>query len=194
MSGPPEVALFFGRLHVLLVHMPIGLIILLAALEVLARTPRFKHANVNSGIILGFAVPLALLTALLGWLLSLGGGYQDRLLQLHKWTGIGTAAILLIAGVLYRLDLKRPYRLSLFTSILTLVVASHFGGSLTHGSDYLVHYAPGPLRAWLNPPAKAQPAPPPVTSLSASAFRTQSTMVEAETGPMPPTPCASTIL
>src|SRR5262249_14678590 len=30
-------------------------------------------------------------------------------------------------------------------------------GSLTHGSDYLVKYAPGPLRAWLNSAPKSQP-------------------------------------
>ena len=36
MSGPSELALFFGRLHPLLVHLPIGLILLLAFLEVLA--------------------------------------------------------------------------------------------------------------------------------------------------------------
>ena len=158
MSHPPDIALFFGRLHVLLVHLPIGVIVLLALLEVLARFPRFKHANANIGIILAFAVPIAVLSAFCGWLLSLAGGYEARLLQLHKWTGIATAAILLLAAVLYWLDLKKPYRWSLFASFLVLIVASDFGGSLTHGSDFLVRYAPQPFRAWLNPPPKVQPA------------------------------------
>ena len=159
MSNPPEIALFFGRLHVLLVHLPIGLIVLLALLEALARTPRFRQVNVNVGVILGIAVPLSILTALCGWLLSLGGGYQERLLQFHKWTGIGTAAALLVAGVLYRVGLMKVYRCCLFTSLAVLIVASHFGGSLTHGSDYLTRYAPGPLRGWLNSQPKAAPAP-----------------------------------
>ncbi|MDE3147836.1 MAG: hypothetical protein KGL37_00070, partial [Acidobacteriota bacterium] len=80
MSGPPAIALFFGRLHPLLVHLPIGLILLLAVLELLARFPRFKHANANSGIILALAIPATLVTVLCGWLLSLGGGYQQHLL------------------------------------------------------------------------------------------------------------------
>jgi Leucine-rich repeat (LRR) protein len=159
VSNPPEIALFFGRLHVLLLHLPIGLIVVLALLEFLARSRQFKHANISSGVILAFAVPSAILTAACGWLLSLGGGYQERLLQLHKWTGLATAAILLAAGVLYRYDLKKPYRWCLVASLLVLVVASHFGGSLTHGSDYLVKYAPGPLRAWLNSSPKSQPPP-----------------------------------
>jgi uncharacterized membrane protein len=158
VSGPPEIVLFFGRLHPLLVHLPIGLILLLALLELLARRPALKHANSNAGLLLAFAVPMALATALCGWLLSLGGGYQDRLLQWHKWTGIATAAACVLAGLLYRLDLKKAYRFSLYSSVLVLIFASHFGGSLTHGSDYLVRYAPNPFRRWLSGP----PQPPPV--------------------------------
>ena len=142
MSSSPEMTQFFGHLHPLLVHLPIGLIVLLAVLEWLALYTRFKNANVSSRFILALAVPLALSTALCGWLLSLGGSYGDRLLQWHKWTGIGTAAACALAGLFYLLDRKRLYRVCLFSTMIVLVVASHFGGSLTHGSDYLVRYAP----------------------------------------------------
>ncbi len=156
MSGPPEMALFFGRLHPLLVHLPIGLILLLAVLELFARFPRFKHANVNAGLILALVIPATVVTVLCGWLLSLGGGYQARLLQIHKWMGIGTAAVCVLAGLLYWLDLKKAYRGCLFAGVAVLLVASHFGGSLTHGSDYLVRYAPPFIRSWFG---AAPPAP-----------------------------------
>lgn len=159
MRGPPEIALFFGRLHPLLVHLPIGLILLLAVLELLARFPRFKHANANSGIILALVIPATLVTVLCGWLLSLGGGYQQHLLQLHKWLGIGTAAVCVVAGALYWLDLKKAYRGCLFAGVAVLLVASHFGGSLTHGSDYLVRYAPHFVRRWFNGGSPAAPKP-----------------------------------
>lgn len=159
MSGPPAIALFFGRLHPLLVHLPIGLILLLAVLELLARFPRFKHANANSGIILALAIPATLVTVLCGWLLSLGGGYQQHLLQLHKWMGIGTAAVCAVAGLLYWLDLKKAYRGCLFAGVAVLLVASHFGGSLTHGSDYLVRYAPAFMRNWFSAAPAAPRAP-----------------------------------
>jgi uncharacterized membrane protein len=138
---------FFGHLHPSLVHLPIGLIVVLAVLEWLARYPRFRNANASARIILAQAAPLALFTALCGWLLSLGGSYGERLLQWHKWTGIGTAAACVLAGLLYGLVLKRLYRFCLCGTIVVLILASHFGGSLTHGSDYLVRYAPRPLRA-----------------------------------------------
>src|SRR5438046_3096674 len=137
MNGPPEMTQFFGRLHPLLVHLPIGLIVLLAFLEWIARYPRFKNANSGARFILALAAPLAVFTALCGWLLSLGGSYGDRLLQLHLWTGIGTAAACVLAALCYWLELKRLYRYCLAATTVALVFASHFGGSLTHGSDYL---------------------------------------------------------
>jgi YHS domain-containing protein len=158
VNGPPQIALFLGRLHVLLVHLPIGLIVLVACLELLARFTRFKHANGSSGVILLLAVPLSAFTALCGWLLSLGGGYETRLLQWHLWSGIATAAACAVTALLYRLNLQKTYRFCLASTVLMVIVAGHFGGSLTHGSDYLVRYAPAPLRgllAWTVPhPAK----------------------------------------
>ena len=48
MSGP-DFPLFIGRFHPLLVHIPIGFIVLLAVMEALARTKRFKNVNANAG-------------------------------------------------------------------------------------------------------------------------------------------------
>ena len=157
MSGPSDIVLFFGHLHPLLVHLPIGLVLLLAILEGLSRLPRFKQANSNAGLILALAVPAIAITGLCGWLLSQAGGYQDKLLQWHKWTGIGTAAACAVAGLLYSLDMKKAYRACLLSTVGLLVVAGHYGGSLTHGSDYFVRYAPGPLRAWFSAPVKSVP-------------------------------------
>jgi uncharacterized membrane protein/YHS domain-containing protein len=148
VSGPSEIFLFFGRLHPVLVHLPIGLIVVLAVLEFVSLRPRFRHVNASAGVVLAVAVPMAIFTVVCGWLLSLGGGYQPGLLQWHKWTGIVTAAFCALAGLLYRFELRKAYRWFLVASVLVLVIASHFGGSLTHGSDYLVKYAPNPVRAW----------------------------------------------
>ncbi len=173
MSGPSEITLFIGRFHPLLIHLPIGLILLLAGLEVLARIPRFRGANSSAGYVLALAAPAALLAALFGWLLASGGGYDEQLLQWHKWTGIGTAAVCLLAALLYRFDLKKAYRWSLFSSVAVLVLASHFGGSLTHGKDYLTRYAPARLRPFLARvarfPAGAAPLDVPLKVPSAQA-------------------------
>jgi uncharacterized membrane protein len=148
---------FFGHFHPLLVHLPIGLILIVAALEWLSRFPRFKNVNANASILLVLAVPLAAFTALCGWLLSIGSSYDSHLLQWHQWTGIGTAAACALAAFFFWIGWKGLYRFSLIVTLLVLVVASHYGGSLTHGSDYLVRYAPQPLKTLFSREAKAEP-------------------------------------
>jgi len=149
VNTPSDLSLFFGHLHPLLVHLPICLLALLALLELLTRWRRFKTANANAGILLGLTVPAAVGTAICGWLLSRAGGYEDHLLQWHKWTGIATAGVCLVAASFYWLDLKKLYRWSLGAGTVLLLVSSHYGGSLTHGSDYLTRYAPQPFRTWM---------------------------------------------
>jgi mono/diheme cytochrome c family protein/YHS domain-containing protein len=171
LSPVPEVSLFLGRLHPLLVHLPIGLIVLLVFLELLARSSRFKNANGGVGPILALAAPIAIASAACGWLLSLGGGYEDRLLQWHKWSGLAVAAACTAAALAYRLDLRKLYRFLLFASFVMVVGASHYGGALTHGQDYLSRYAPGPLRALLGGETRLAATGPPATGSEAAAGR-----------------------
>ena len=158
MSGP-DFATFIGRFHPLLVHLPIGLIVLLAVLEALARTRRFKNANANAGLILALAVGGSIFSVICGLLLEQAGGYDASLLGWHKWTAIAMTTICLAAALLYRFELYKPYRWSLSLGLVLLVVASHFGGSLTHGRDYLVEHAPRPLRSLLGGADKAPEKP-----------------------------------
>ncbi len=170
MNPPPEIALFLGRLHVLLLHLPIALVVLLAVLEGLSRRPKFRHANASSGVILAVAAPTALLTAASGWLLSWSGGYDPHTLNWHKWTGVATASLVGLSALLYRLELRKPYRACVLSSVLVLLVASHFGGSLTHGTDYLVRYAPNPFRRWLAPAAPPSTTQGNIAAVNAQVF------------------------
>jgi hypothetical protein len=118
----------------------------LAALEFAALFPRFKNANASAGFILALAAPLAVVTAVCGWLLSLGGGYDAQLLAWHKWLGTVTAAGAVVVGILFWRGKFLAYRVSLFVTAGVLMAAGHLGGSLTHGSDYLTQYAPAPVK------------------------------------------------
>lgn len=121
----------------------------LAALEIAALIPRFKNANASAGFILALAAPLAVVTAIFGWLLSLGGGYDETLLAWHKWLGTVTAVTAVVAAVLFWRGKLGAYRVSLFATVGLLMAAGHLGGSLTHGSDYLTRYAPAPVKKLL---------------------------------------------
>jgi hypothetical protein len=94
-------------------------------------------------------VPAAAASALCGWLLGEGGHYEPSLLEWHERTGIAVAVGCAVLFLLHWLSLQRAYRLGLALTCGLLVVASHFGGSLTHGRDHLTRYAPEPFRSWL---------------------------------------------
>lgn len=149
MYQPPDILLFFGRFHPLLVHLPIGILAALAALELFAGFPRFKNAASSAGLLLALAVPLALATAICGWLLSLAGGYDDDLLAWHKWLGTGTAVAAVVTAIFFQRGKIIAYRVSLFITVGLLMAAGHLGGSLTHGSDYLTRYAPSLVKKLL---------------------------------------------
>ncbi len=160
-DAPNALSLFVGRFHPLLVHLPVGALVLLGTLELLATRPRFKAAADNRRWILGFATMGALVSATCGWLLSHSGEYDAQLVSWHKWAGFCLALACLATWVVSLAGRTRTYQCSLGVTLALLAVTGHLGGSLTHGSDFLTRYAPGPLRALLHgprDPALLQPA------------------------------------
>ena len=68
ITGPNEFILFLGRFHPVLVHLPIGGLVLVGVLELLARFPRFKDAAQSNRLILGLTAASSVASALLGWM------------------------------------------------------------------------------------------------------------------------------
>lgn len=158
MNQSPDLTLFLGHFHPMLLHLPIGMIVILATLEIIAWVPKFQRANVSAGFILAVATPLAAVTALLGWLLSHEGGYDARLIFWHQWLGFATAAGCALTAIFYRLRNRVAYHASLFSTAAVMSVAGHLGGSLTHGSDYLTEHAPSFVKKILGDETKIAPA------------------------------------
>lgn len=148
-QAPADIIMFLGHFHPLLVHLPIGLLLLLAVVELLSRRPRFSGLAQSRGVIITLAAIAAVCSAACGLMLSEAGGYDAQLLQWHKWTGIAVAGGSLLTALLCWRGMNRAYTFALAGTVGVLMVASHHGGSLTHGRDYLTKYAPAPLRALL---------------------------------------------
>ncbi|HEX7469234.1 MAG TPA: c-type cytochrome domain-containing protein [Verrucomicrobiae bacterium] len=132
-----EIIQFLGRLHPMLVHLPIGFLVLLAALEALGLFPKFKHVTAASRIIVALAIPATVFSAAFGWLLAWNGDYDTQLLFLHRWTGTSLAPVVILLWWLHWRNWPGAYRACLAVTVILLAVAGHFGASLTHGSDYL---------------------------------------------------------
>ena len=139
--------LFLGRLHPLLVHLPIGFLAILAAVELAASLHRFRGAREARGVILAAAAAAAVASVVAGLMLASGGGYDAHLLAYHKWTGIGLATLVVFAAIAHFGHRRRAYVGLLIASLAVLGPASHFGGSMTHGVDYLTAYGPAWMRA-----------------------------------------------
>lgn len=128
---------FIGRFHPLLVHLPIGFLVLLGAFELLARKSNRQQLTDSSRVVLVLTFPVTVASIVCGWLLAGSGDYEGSNVFWHRWLGtaLGLATLVLLA--LHWCGLFRLYRWALGGTLALLVVASHFGGSLTHGSDFL---------------------------------------------------------
>jgi uncharacterized membrane protein len=139
---------FLGRFHPLLVHLPIGMLVLLPFLE-LAGTTRagFREA---AGFVLHLTLATGAITLVLGILLAYGSGVMGVSVTRHMWGGIALVIELMMWVTLRPAwisgQLQRAYPALLAVTLLTLTWTAHQGGSLTHGSDYLIRYMPGPLK------------------------------------------------
>lgn len=165
-DNPPDFLVFLGRFHPLVVHLPISFLLLGALLEVLSRMKRYAELRPAVSFVLFLGAISAVIAVFAGLLLSITGDYGGDDLWWHKWLGIGVAVTAVAAYWLKKrsakteeLGMRRAYAGVLTASAALLVVASHFGGSLTHGSDYLTSYMPEPFRslAGIEPREEAKP-------------------------------------
>lgn len=125
---------FLGRLHLLLLHFPIGLLGLAVLLEVLARWQKRPEFLPAARLALAVGAATAIAAAACGWLLAGQGLYPPVALFWHRWLGVGTAAL---AAATW-LGRDTAWRLpALLATSAVLTAAGHFGGTLTHGEGYL---------------------------------------------------------
>jgi uncharacterized membrane protein len=139
---------FIGRFHPLLVHLPIGTLLLLPVLELVGTTRLGLREAAGFVLLLTLATGAIALT--LGVLLAYGSGVMGVTVTRHMWGGIALLVELMLCAAVRPAwasgQLHRIYPSLLALTLLTLTWTAHQGGSLTHGSDYLTQYMPGPLK------------------------------------------------
>ena len=77
-----------GRMHPLILHLPIGMLILVAALTLFGKQFDVAHNQPVVRFILLLASLSASVTALFGFFLSLQGDYTGNAMTLHKYAGV----------------------------------------------------------------------------------------------------------
>lgn len=151
-DSPSELQLFLGRLHPLIVHLPIGFLLLTVLLEVLGAMRRFAVLREAVPLALFVTALSAIVAVLAGVLLGSSGGYNGSLVGWHERLGITLAAVVSLAAALryvWRAGgvrwIRHAYTASLGAAVALLLVTGHLGGTLTRGPDYLTEYLPAPL-------------------------------------------------
>lgn len=131
----PLVLQAFGRLHPVLLHLPIGLLLVTVILLYARKYFEGKAMDELVSLLLHVTALSASLTTLMGLFLSLEGTFGADQLWLHKWLGI-TLSFLCWALLMVENNLKILKPLGLAGAVV-LIFTGHYGANLTHGEDFV---------------------------------------------------------
>jgi uncharacterized membrane protein len=136
---------FLGRWHVLALHLPIGIVLVTVLLECCAWSTKFRHLTRVAPLLWALAALSAVLTVALGLAHATEGGFDPTQLAAHRaWALTLTASICAAWLLLVYADgfYRRIQPVVALAMLVMLFGTGHYGGNLTHGSSYLIQYAP----------------------------------------------------
>jgi uncharacterized membrane protein len=131
-----------GRLHPLILHFPIVVLIMAMTLEFFRFRDRFRteklYHDFTTYLWLTGAL-FAAVTAIMGLFLAKETGYEGATLQWHKWLGV---SVVFVSTVIYWCRSAGWYnekiaRSGAVATILCLVIAGHYGSNITHGDNFI---------------------------------------------------------
>lgn len=130
---------FIGHLHPVVVHLPIGILLIGLLLQWLARKEQYSLIKPAVAIVLLCGSIAAFLSCVSGYLLSINDNYDATMVNWHMWMGL---AVMFVSFVLYAKE-KKPLlavNKTFLSAVLLILIftTGHLGGSLTHGSDYFI--------------------------------------------------------
>ena len=132
---------FIGHFHPVVVHLPIGILLFAFILELISLKSKtnFTQAIFIATLLGTF---FAIISATLGWLLSLDGGYDEKLLNNHQYAGwilcFLCIALVIVKKFFHAHTFFNRLNTLLWSIIIVLLfLVGHYGGSITHGADYL---------------------------------------------------------
>jgi uncharacterized membrane protein len=151
-NAPSDWAMFFGHFHPVVVHLPIGMLMIAAIFEFISRKKGLEVLQPAIAPILWWGMITAIISCIFGYLLSTSGEYSEDTLFWHQWMGIGVALVALGAWYMKKnwqhdAGLKKVYMPSIYGLVILLTGTGHLGGNMTHGEDYLYTYTPEPFRS-----------------------------------------------
>lgn len=129
---------FIGRLHPLLVHLPIGILLLAVLFEWLPFRKPYKSLRRSIRRILWIGFITALASATSGYWLAQNGNYDSQAVKLHQLSGIALTVLSFVyAWARGQKQLRAIYKFLSLLVLALVIVTGHLGGTLTHGENFL---------------------------------------------------------
>jgi hypothetical protein len=141
----PPVVQAFGRLHPLVIHLPLGLVLGAFLVEAARKVQGKALASPFTSIALGLAAAGAVAASATGWFFAMQEGSGDSLFW-HRWLGI-LVSVLLVALAWMAVRATRPDTGGQVTPVMrggllavTALAAwvGHLGGDMVWGKNYLL--------------------------------------------------------
>ena len=136
------IATFLGRFHILVVHMPIGLLFVVPLMEMVGWTRWGKRVREGVPFGLWMAVLTAAAASFLGYLMMQAEDIAGRWMTLHMWTGLAVGMFAVLALVFKLARIGPLYFVTLLAAVGSTAAAGHFGGAMIHSPEYLSEHAP----------------------------------------------------
>jgi uncharacterized membrane protein/mono/diheme cytochrome c family protein len=133
---------FLGRLHPLLVHFPIGLLLVALLFELIDWKRKSTGLRDATKILTWVGAGSAVFAVTFGLLLASAEDASGTSLEIHRWAGIATMTLAILATLSLRSNNRGLYRGLLLVTVFGVSLAGHYGAMLTHGDDYLTSVLP----------------------------------------------------
>jgi uncharacterized membrane protein/mono/diheme cytochrome c family protein len=141
---------FTGRLHPIVVHFPIALVVLAAAVEFVRAARRERGLSPATPLLLVVAAASGVVAAVSGWLIAAYEREGDDSSELfgHRW--LGTIAAVLLVGLAWKVSRAAsrgsgaavsglaPMRIQTLAVAGLVGFAAHLGGEMIYGEGYLL--------------------------------------------------------
>ncbi len=143
-TNPSPYLVFLGRLHQVVVHFPIALLIVAMLIEMVALVRRKQLPTTPGLVCFSIGTLSAGAAAWFGWINAVEASPSSTL-DIHRWLGVSTAVLagtMLLVAIVARLTssrvARRVYGLGVFGCAAIVGLTGHFGGAMIYGHTYLV--------------------------------------------------------
>jgi hypothetical protein len=128
-----------GRLHPLLLHIPIGFVVLTGLLFLIRKSFELKSITQILNLLILLSALSAVLSAIAGMFIATAGDYSVLTLDRHRNLGL---ALSLLTALLTSFTTAESHGTVYFKAInlaclIVVILTGHYGASLTHGEDFL---------------------------------------------------------